>query len=330
MDLNSLIEAIKAQSSISDQDVQNLRRAVFGDGAVSLQEADAVFELNDLISDKASTWNDFYMEGMTDFIVRQASPYGYIDASNAEWLIKRIGKDGIVETITELSTLVNIVKTAKTCPDSLISFTLSQITNAVLHEQGVIGRGRTLSAGVIGAAETELLRDVLYACGGDNRSGISRQEAEVLFDLNDACQSGDNDPAWRDLFVKGIANYLMVLTTFETPDRKEALRREDWLLSERKPLSSLGQLKFKDIGREMMNLIKGESTKSTKADLAGNSAVYNAESINSEEAAWLISRINKNAELNDNEKALMRFLEAESPYLHVSLSALLSDASRAA
>ena len=60
---------------------------------------------------------------------------------------------------------------------------------------------------------------------------ITRSEAELLFDIADATNEAENDPAWTDLFAKAIANAIMAASGYSAPNREEALRREAWLES---------------------------------------------------------------------------------------------------
>ncbi|MDO4460876.1 MAG: TerB family tellurite resistance protein [Bacteroidia bacterium] len=58
--------------------------------------------------------------------------------------------------------------------------------------------------GVIDAAEVKELEDVLYADGS-----IDTEEAEFLFELNDAVSGKANDASWNALFVRAICDYLL-------------------------------------------------------------------------------------------------------------------------
>jgi len=327
--LSQILGRLSGAEQLTDDDVLALRRAVYEDGAISISEADGLFELSDSVRVKPESFGEFFMEAVTDFLVRQTLPYGYVDDANATWLITRISKDGLVETMTELRLLVNVLKTATDSTDRLVGFALSQIKHAVLEGSGVIGRGRNLEAGKITQVDVELLRNIIYACGGDRHIAVSRTEAEVLFDLNDATRGADNAPQWQDLFVKGIANYLMFLSTYQTADRDEALRRERWMES-RGDLglgSMLRKLKFKDVIAEFTgSAAKEEAAHNARLTEAQNAAVRRAENIDPEEAAWLSSRIGRDGDYDENEKALMAFLEAESPFLHISLKPLLGAA----
>ena len=327
--LSQILGRLSGAEQLTDDDVLALRRAVYEDGAISISEADGLFKLSDSVRVKPDGFGEFFMEAMTDFLVRQTLPYGYVDDANATWLITRISKDGIVETMTELRLLVNVLKTATDSTDRLVGFALAQIKHGVLHGSGVIGRGRQLEAGKITAVDVDLLRNVIYACGGDRHIAVSRTEAEVLFDLNDATREADNAPEWQDLFVKAIANYLMYLSTYETADREEALRRERWMNS-RGDLTlggMLKKLKFKDVMAEFSGKADKEKAEhESRMASAQNAAVRRAENIDPEEAAWLSSRIGRDGDFDANEKALMAFLEAESPFLHISLKPLLGAA----
>lgn len=61
-----------------------------------------------------------------------------------------------------------------------------------------------LADGIIDANEAKELEVVLYADGK-----IGEEEANFLFELNDAVSGKDNDPAWNTLFVKAISSYLL-------------------------------------------------------------------------------------------------------------------------
>lgn len=61
-----------------------------------------------------------------------------------------------------------------------------------------------LADGVIDAAEVASLRKQLFADGV-----IDREEADLVFDLNDATSGHKNDPSWQALFVDAITAFLL-------------------------------------------------------------------------------------------------------------------------
>lgn len=57
--------------------------------------------------------------------------------------------------------------------------------------------------GIIDANEVQRIRERIYA---DNI--IDREEADFLFKLNDAVSGANNDPSWKELFVKALTDHI--------------------------------------------------------------------------------------------------------------------------
>ena len=121
------VSEIKARGSIKDADVLKLRRSYYDDGHITAEEAEAIIALNDACPVQDPAWADCFVETISDYIVDQAQPEGYLTAANAAWLIERISKDGRIETKTELELLVHVLDKARWAPQSLVTFTLRQV-----------------------------------------------------------------------------------------------------------------------------------------------------------------------------------------------------------
>ena len=65
-------------------------------------------------------------------------------------------------------------------------------------------KSELLADGVIDAAEVKELEAVLFADGK-----IDTEEAEFLFDLNNAVSGKANHASWETLFIKAISSYLL-------------------------------------------------------------------------------------------------------------------------
>ncbi len=61
-----------------------------------------------------------------------------------------------------------------------------------------------LEDGVIDAGEVKDLEQILFADGK-----IDTEEAEMLFELNNAVSGKDNHDSWESLFIKAISGYLL-------------------------------------------------------------------------------------------------------------------------
>lgn len=112
-----------------------------------------------------------------------------------------------------------------------------------------------LADGKIDAAEVTSLRAQLFADGM-----IDREEADMVFELNDGTSGAQNDPSWQALFVDAISAYL--LQDEKTPgviDDDEAA----WLLAH---IEKDGE--YDDNEKALVKNIKAKA-KSVPAKLAG-------------------------------------------------------------
>jgi hypothetical protein len=322
------IAEIKARGSIKDADVLKVRRNYYDDGIITAEEADAIFALNDACPVQDPAWADCFIETITDYLVEQAEPRGYLTAENAQWLIERIGKDGRVDSKTELELLVNVLDKARWAPQSLVRFALEQVRDAVLDGTGPLRSGKKLEPGIVSEADVDLLRRILYSAGSDGSIAITQAEAEVLFDIDEATTGRDNHPAWTDLFVKAIANCVMAASGYAAPPRAVALARDAWL-------DRRGELSLDAMLGGMATGLKGlfggyrEQTVEERsiARLTQQKVeIVTHEAVTAAEATWLAERIGRDGKMSPNERALLAFLKTESPSIDPALRALVETA----
>lgn len=311
---------------ILSEDVAMLRGEVFRDGVVTRAEAESLFALDARCRSKCVEWPEFFVEAITDYLVHQEIPRGYVTEEKAAWLKKVISRDGRVDTATELELLIRVIEAARSVPQDLSAYALEQVANAVIDGNGPLAGGADLVPGVIGRAEVDLLRRILYGAGGEGGIAISRAEAEVLFRLNDRTSEAANDAAWSDLFVKAIANCLMYVSGYAPPPREVALRRETFLDDANTNVAGFIGRMFREGFRGVLDAYSRDaSLESAHAARNGEHAfaVSTAERISLDEARWLAERIGRDGMLHENEKALLAFLKRESPDIHPELRPLL-------
>jgi len=319
------VQAILARGQITADDVLQLRHRVFWKGVVTEEDAEMMFSLNDgLGEDVDPAWRHFFVEALADYLVNQAEPRGYVSGASADWLIERIGRSGHVDTSCELELLVKVLERAQQSPVKLIRFALDQVRQGVIDGKGTIGRHHNTQSLVITEAEVELVRRMLYAFGGDGNIAVTRQEAEVLFDINDATSELDNHPAWSDLFVKALANFLMAASGYQVPSRTEALRREAWLDA---PSPGMGDFMGKMLAGSLdavwdayrHGALDGEPKKPAAA--SGLTIGFEPR-VTPEEARWAAERMGRDG-LHENELALIQFLKSRDAHLHPKLKPIL-------
>lgn len=61
-----------------------------------------------------------------------------------------------------------------------------------------------LADGIIDAEEVKTIKEVIYEDGK-----IDKDEADFLFELNDAVSGKENAPEWKDLFVNAITSFML-------------------------------------------------------------------------------------------------------------------------
>ncbi len=224
--LGELETEVLSTGSISAEGVLKLRRSIYGDGEIKHDEADFLFHLNQKSDANDPAWEEFYVEALTDYFVWKRGPNGALNDDDARQLIDRIGGDDLIEHPTELKLLSNILYRAQSVPKSLCVFALKAVRDSVLSDNPkVIGAGR--QPGVIDAEDVLMVQRIIYGLGSEGGIAIDKDEAELLFDLNNRSAKAANDPSWTTLFVKAITMY--VLYQGESPNRIDQ-QEAAWLI----------------------------------------------------------------------------------------------------
>ncbi|MCP4329086.1 MAG: hypothetical protein GY791_11680 [Alphaproteobacteria bacterium] len=327
------LDALADKGAITEDDVRALRRDIFADGVADRREAELIFRIDRTVPAKHESWNAFYVEALTDHVVWKVEPKKYVSEENARFLIDNICADGRIDSGTELELLINVIHWARSCPEDLAVIALRAVRDSVLDpDTAAYGRGRR--QGVIDAADVILIRKVIYADAGGGGFTVTRREAEILFDLNDATADADNGPEWCDLFVKAVASHLLFPRGAPlVPSAKEARRREQWIEQRR----GIGRL-LAGVGREVARLDPSETwrtadpfgTRRAEEDAKREAdqlrGAMERENLDPGEARWLADRIGRDSRLHPNERALLAFIEQNAREIDPSLKPLLAEA----
>lgn len=315
------LSTILRSGRIEADDALAVRQTIYQDGHVGPREAEWLFTLNSACREQDAAWHTLFVEALTDYVVHQMQPSGYVTEDNACWLMARLDHNGHIESATELELLVNVLDKAASCPPRLSAFALSQVKQAVLTGEGPLRADRHLAPGRVTAGDADLLRRVLYAAGGQQHIAITREEADVLFDINDQTDADANDPAWHDLFVKAVANHIMFASGYTVPSREAALRRDEWLNDTN---VSMGGFFARMAGglRDVLGLYVAPGSHTTGERMLQMTSAM-AESVSEDEARWLADRIMQSGRITAPEAALLAFIRDESPDIHPALKPVL-------
>ena len=132
-----VVAEVLAKKRVTAEDVRALRQTVYNDGAAETGEVERLFAIDESVSDADPTWCELFVEAVTDYIVEQVEPHGYVNEENADWLISRISRDGLVKTVTEIELLVKVLDRSQSSPPRLVVFALNQVKKAVVDGEGL-------------------------------------------------------------------------------------------------------------------------------------------------------------------------------------------------
>jgi hypothetical protein len=299
--------ALQAGGAISPDDVLAIRHAVWPDGVVARDEAEAIFELSRLAKSPSVEWCDFFVEAITDAVVNGTAPRGYVDDETSAWLIGEIDKGGRMAGPVELELVVKILETALNVPASLKAWALAEIERCVLTGEGATRRDGELRPGVVDEAEVKLLRRIVFAGGGDGALVVSAEEAEMLWRIKDATLGAANAPDWQRLFVQAVGNHLMAYSSYTPLERAEAARLETFMNDRRSSvLGFLARMGRPDFGAAREIFEPRDAAEEHRAAVAAAAAVTPVEK------AWLDASLDRDGRRDEYEEALLRFLDEES------------------
>lgn len=299
-----LAAQLKAKSSLDAEATLAMRRVAWPDGKIDAAEADAIFDLNGAVGNASPEWIDFFVEALTNFVVTQQEPVGYVDEAKAAWLIGKIDSDGRVHSLGELELLVQVLERATNVPDSLKAYALRQIETAVETGSGPTRDGGTLDPGSITASEVKLLRRILFAQASDGPATISRAEAAMLSRLKDKTLGASNAPEWKTLFVQAVGNHLMVSSNYIPLSRQRAGDLEAFMNDTRVDVSRFLRRTIKASFSDGLNAVRNPGD-------APDIDAFADDDVDASEVAWVNDAIDSDGILDPLEEALIAFIVEE-------------------
>jgi len=315
------IAEIAEHGRATPYDVMYLRGDLFRDDVIETDDVERLLELDGQLQEKCKEWGWLVCEAVVQHVVDEGTTGGVVSVEKAHWLIGQITENGVVESAELFEALAEVVETARSVPDALVSVALVEVKRAVTENKGPAATGRQGDSKVIRKSDVDLLCRVLYGFGGEKGIAVSRLEAEFLFDLNDATAEYDNDPAWSNLFVKAVGCYLLATAQGDGAPSGATVEPggdEGWEL-----LWRFGEL--------MRTEKDGPGCDGAKP--GGGFAVRNgkmqsqlraAEVVTASESDWVAKRMGRDGKLHKNETALLRFVGEQSRAIHPDLEPLMA------
>lgn len=304
------LDELIASGNLRETDLIELAAGLDDATGPSRSDAEKLVAIHAEVATKDAGWRDFFIRTLSGHIVHAVEPSGYITLEKAEWLIQQIGRDGRVQTRTELDLLIDVLENARWAPRSLVVFGLEQVLQAVRQGDGPLRADEPRASGQLSDEEVEVMRRLIYAYGSDRCAALTREEAEILFDINDALDGTRINTAWTEFFVKAIANVIFAASGYAVPSREEALRAEAWFSG--RPEAPAADV-IKAIVRSGLDEVIGAYRQQSRVEETLNrlereyfSIITDEEPV-SDDAAWLTERLGRSEALSLNEIALVSY-----------------------
>jgi hypothetical protein len=331
----TVAERLCASGKVEAADALAVRRAIYShDGIVDRAEAEALFSIEHERRGYCAEWSQIFVEALTDYLIKQQPPEGYLSDDNAAWIMAQIKRRKEPSTDGDLALVTNLIENAREVPASFSAFALRLVKDTVIYGDGPDALGREHGAGRVTEADVGMLRRILWGAGSEGLLAVSREEAEALVAIADATTGAENAAEFDDLFARAIGNYLIGATGRAVPKREDALRWESGAAYKADVIAALWRVvrsspQVLDPGfmidtlrnaRTLSDDVEAEhDRRNQERDIAMELAAIKTP----KKAGWLIDHVNKNGLMNPPEKALVRFIAREAKSLDPSLQDLI-------
>ena len=299
--LSDIVRRLKSAGRITADDVLAMRGEVYGAPEVAREDVEALIALDQAVSDAAPEWGGFVADAMVDYVVHQQDPEDYVDDAKAAWLASACA--GPLTRQGGLEALVRVLEAASNAPQSLEAFVLGKVKAAVV------------ATGRVAADDVALIRRLVFAGASEGNIGVTREEADALFDIDAAC-GANADPAWPQFFAQAIDDALTAVSPFHLESREDAQAGEAWLASRPGVFdflkSMVGKPDLRGAMDDVFHPYDGERREWEGAEAQAEADEAAAAPITDEEADWLMGRLGSGP-LSAAGHALAERLKAQVP-----------------
>ena len=295
-----LMEEIASRGSSREADVRRIDNLLRAEGEISRGEAEMLFALQDAARVQHPSWAQFFIQAVCDHVVESSEPAGYVNADNANWLMRWITTDGYVASRAEFELLLTVLETSRWAPVSLGIFALEQVRHAVVHAVGPLRSGsQFVAAGSITEADIDAIRRILCAVGREANLAITRSEADALFEI-DACVHGQRLSSWSDLLLRATAHGMLGAMGKGIAPRRDAFAAEADDADAARD-TSREDLALRRLERQRLEIVTGEELQSCSGE-------------------WLAARMNDFVDMSRSEQVFLGRLAQVSTAIEDALA----------
>ncbi|MCI4645446.1 MAG: hypothetical protein MRY64_11750 [Hyphomonadaceae bacterium] len=297
---SNVLTRIQRLEQASRDEVETRIADVFRDGVVVRAEAEALIQLTPRYTGNVPSWNARMIEAVCDYLLEQESPHRWITDSEADWLIALIMARPGESLIADIDLLLTLVRKAEGAPPRLGLLALELVCK------------RIMTLGQALEEDVERVRSAVYAQSSEGGLWVTRKEANLLFQTNDAIAKADNASAWNDLFARTIGNHLLAAAHPDPITEMDALAREEWL--KRPEGGVLRHLAGVFSSGKWFDRLTYDPKKAAAARQAAKDAAIRAgKDVTAGESDWFLQRLRWDGDVSPAERALIDFLKREAP-----------------
>ena len=112
--MQDLVKSVLEDGVVDADEVKNIEAAVFADGQIDKEEADALFKINDGVAgnDNSPEWNKLFVKAISSYLLDDETSPGVVDVEEGDYLAEKIGADGQIDGV-EKELLLHIKRNAK-------------------------------------------------------------------------------------------------------------------------------------------------------------------------------------------------------------------------
>ncbi|MGI2031902.1 hypothetical protein ACRQ1B_05860 [Rhizobium panacihumi] len=191
---------IAGKRRLDVDDLMMLRKHAFSDGIRTEDDACLLLAIHRACASSCPQWDSYVVESIAAYAVHRQHPRGWLDATNAEWLIATLSVDAIVTTPLELEIILHALDMAASAPDRLYAFALEQMFIGLQpNSRNAYALSRPSRNPGMDLADLHYLWRVLRSACEGGRILMSAIERDVLRAIDALAQPGEHHHGWNDL-----------------------------------------------------------------------------------------------------------------------------------
>jgi hypothetical protein len=122
-ELREFVDRVMDRRAIDNEDVKMLQREILLDSVISRDVIDVLIALDRTVPDSSTSFADYLVALVVDFVVWESRPTGLIDRDKAHWLVATLSSgDGPTATAQRIA--FEIVREAERCDELLLAFAM--------------------------------------------------------------------------------------------------------------------------------------------------------------------------------------------------------------